>query len=129
MADFTTYFGFEKPAYKTLRYDLGLNLDMDRLDDAFRGWANAVQPGSLSNYQDITLTDGVRWMDTGNNVCKIYIASAFQSIISCEQKTQADISGAVDLTTWGTSIGSTPKYVLEVKVGSETLYIPVFTSV
>ena len=128
MADFTSTFKFEKPAFATLRYDQALNIDLDRLDAGLKGWSNASQPGAASNYDDIVPADGIRWYDSGNEVCKIRINGSYQSILSCEEEETGDPSGDSDLTDWGTSIGSTPRYCLKVKINDQEGYIPFFTT-
>lgn len=75
---FTTYFQIEKPAYLTLRYDLVLNANFDKLDDAFRDWASGTVPGTSPNYDEIVLTEGIRWRDTTNHRSKVYNGSAWE---------------------------------------------------
>ncbi|MDY0313766.1 MAG: hypothetical protein RBR32_01685 [Bacteroidales bacterium] len=81
MADYTTYFNIEKPAYQTLRFDTPLNANFDMIDDGFRCWANTVEPGDVfHDYPDITLTEGCLWRDLTNHVLKVRGAAAWETI-------------------------------------------------
>jgi len=68
---FTLTFVFEKPDYRTLRFDIPFNLSLDKLDSALKCWASTTEPGSATNYDEIVLTEGVLWRDTLNHVMKI----------------------------------------------------------
>jgi hypothetical protein len=79
---FTTYFYIEKPAYQTLRFDIPLNANFDLIDDGFRDWASGTEPGTAPNYDDITLTEGLRWRDTTNHRSKVYNGSAWEIFLT-----------------------------------------------
>lgn len=74
---FTTYFHLSKPPYQTLRYDLEVNLNVDIIEAALLGFPSAYPPGSAENYPDVIPTDGMRWIDTGNDQEKVYYNSAW----------------------------------------------------
>lgn len=77
----TTYVKLSKPAYQTLRYDLELNNNMDLLDGALRHFPGTYPPGDVSSdYPDVVLTDGITWLDTGNDLLKVYYNSAWVTI-------------------------------------------------
>lgn len=79
---FTTYFHFSIPDYRVERYDLEINSNFLVLDAAIRHFPGTDPPGSASNYPDVVLSDGVTWLDTGNNQLKIYYSSAWHVIHS-----------------------------------------------
>ena len=77
---FTSAFHLSKPPYQTLRYDSELNLNMDVIEAALLGFPSSDPPGSETNYPDVTPTDGMRWIDTGNNQEKVYYNSSWQVV-------------------------------------------------
>lgn len=77
---FTTYFNFSIPSYRTLRYDSELNLNMSLMEAALLGFPGADPPGSVSNYPDVTPTDGMRWIDTANHQERVYYNSSWQVV-------------------------------------------------
>lgn len=79
---FTSYFHFSKPPYQTLRYDEEINLDMDLIEAALLGFPSADPPGSATNYPDVVPTDGMKWLDTGNDQLKMYYDSSWNVIHS-----------------------------------------------
>lgn len=68
----TDIFAFDAPDYRTLRYDQGINLDIQKIEDALLGFPSAYPPGSEENYPEITLSNGVKWLDTANGLWKMY---------------------------------------------------------
>jgi hypothetical protein len=79
---FTSAFHLSKPPYQTLRYDLELNLNMDIIEAALLGFPGSNPPGSVDNYPDVVPTDGMKWLDTGNDQIKVYYNSAWNVIHS-----------------------------------------------
>jgi hypothetical protein len=79
---FTTYFYLSKPAQATQRYDLELNLNADIIEAALLGFPSAYPPGDPENYPDVTPTNGMQWLDTGNHKLKIYYAGSWQEIVT-----------------------------------------------
>lgn len=79
---YTSAFYFSKPPYQTLRYDLEVNNNFDLLEAALLGFPSADPPGSSTNYPDVTPTDGMKWLDTGNDQLKIYYNSTWNVIHS-----------------------------------------------
>ena len=76
MPTYTTTYQFEKPDYKTLRYDIPINANFDLLDAALKNYPSAVALGSSGNNPQVVLTSGVTWRDTANHIMKIYSESA-----------------------------------------------------
>lgn len=135
MSDFSTYFQLNKPPWKTIRYDSSLNDNFDKIDSGLRDWPSAIEPGTAGNYDEIVLTEGVKWRDLTNHVTKIRNASSgWDSILAASAVSEVNASGSVDLTTWIDSIGTginadDPRYCIPVKIGTTTYYIPCFTSI
>ena len=77
---YTVAFNFSKPAYRTVRYDEEVNINMDRLEAALLGFPGDNPPGHTSNWPDVTPTEGMRWIDTGNDQEKVYYNSSWQVI-------------------------------------------------
>lgn len=75
---FTTVFSLEKPPYRTIRYDMALNSNMDLLEAILLGFPGEEPPGSASNWPDVTLSDGLKWLDTVNHQLKIYYGGTWQ---------------------------------------------------
>lgn len=68
----TSIFKFSKPEYQTVRYDLQLNANFDRLEAALLGFPGANPPGSEDNWPDVVPSAGMSWLDTTNNQLCIY---------------------------------------------------------
>jgi len=77
---YTTAFNLSKAAYRTLRYDEELNLDMDIIEAALLGFPGTTPPGSAGNFPNVTPTTGMRWVDIGNDQEKVYYNSSWQII-------------------------------------------------
>lgn len=77
---FTTTFQIEKPDYKTLRFDVPVNSNFDKIDAGLKNWPSGTQPGDAGNYDEIVLTEGVLWRDTTNHRLKIRGASAWETL-------------------------------------------------
>jgi hypothetical protein len=77
---YTTAFNLSKPAYRTVRYDEELNLDMDIIEAALLGFPGTSSPGTPGNFPDVTPTTGMRWVDTGNDQERVYYNSSWQVV-------------------------------------------------
>ena len=77
----TSIFKFDMPDWKTLRYDQGLNLDLQKIEDALMGFPSVHPPGSDENYPEITLSNGLKWLDTGNDLYKMYYEGEWVTIL------------------------------------------------
>ena len=77
---FTTTFQLEKPDYKTLRFDVPLNSNFDKIESGLKCWPSGTQPGDAGNYDEIVLTEGVLWRDTTNHKLKTRGASAWETV-------------------------------------------------
>lgn len=77
---YTTTFQIEKPDYKTLRFDVPINSNFDKIDAGLKNWPSGTQPGDAGNYDEIVLTEGVLWRDTTNHKLKIRGASAWEIV-------------------------------------------------
>lgn len=131
---FTTYFQLNLPDWKLLRYDIPTNENWEKVDNGLRDWASATEPGAVGNYDEIVLTEGIKWRDVTNHVTKIRNASAaWDSILASSAATQVNALGSTDLTTWCDLIdaGDTadPKFCIPVKIHDTTYYIPCFTAI
>jgi len=135
MSDFSTYFQLNKPPWKTLRYDTPLNANVDKIESGLLDWANANEPGSAGNYDEIVLTEGIKWRDVTNHVTKIRNASSgWDSILASPAASEVNASGSTDLTAWIDSLGTgintdDPRYCIPVKIGTTTYYIPAFLTI
>ena len=77
----TTYIKLAKPAYQTLRYDLELNNNMDLIEGALLNFPGTYPPGDVSSdYPDVVPTAGMLWLDTGNDLLKMYYNSTWNTI-------------------------------------------------
>ena len=77
---FTVNFQFEKPDYRTLRFDIPFNESLDKLDAALKGWPSATAPGTSPNYDEIVLTEGVQWRNTSTHRSEVYGQSVWEII-------------------------------------------------
>lgn len=77
---YTTTFQIEKPDYKTLRFDVPLNSNFDKIDAGLKCWPSGTQPGDAGNYDEIVLTEGVLWRDTTNHRLKTRGAAAWETV-------------------------------------------------
>lgn len=77
---FTTYFQLSKPPYQTLRYDEELNSNMDLLEAIALGFPGATPPGSIDNWPDVVVTQGMSWLDSVNHQLKVYYNSSWQIV-------------------------------------------------
>ena len=57
-----------------------VNLNMDLIETALFGFPSSYPPGSEENYPDVVLSNGLKWLDTGNNQLKMYYDSAWHVI-------------------------------------------------
>lgn len=96
---YTTTFLIEKPDYKTLRYDVPINSNFDKLDSGLKCWPSGTQPGNAGNYDEIVLTEGVLWRDTTNHKLKTRGASAWETIW-----TDTGVNDSYNTTAPGSSI-------------------------
>jgi hypothetical protein len=120
---YTTNISFEKPDWKTLRYDLAINSNFDKVDAGLVCWASTTQPGQVGNYQDIEVTDGLLWMDLNYNDLKVYSEGDFKVILST---TGIEIADA----TWSDIITIDAEedvsYTIPVYINKQVYYIPIF---
>lgn len=77
---YTTTFQLEKPDYKTLRFDVPLNANFDKIESGLKCWPSGTQPGDSGNFDEIVLTEGVLWRDTTNHRLKTRGASAWETV-------------------------------------------------
>ena len=96
---YTPAYNFSVPAYRTIRYDEEVNLNMYRIEAALNGFPGSTPPGSAGNWPDVTPSTGMRWFDTVNNQVKIYYNGLWQmtSIVpwmlssdNCEHSQECD---------------------------------------
>lgn len=77
---YTPAFYLSKSAYRTLRYDEELNNNMDRLEAALLMFPGVYPPGHATNWPDVTPTNGMHWLDTGNDQIKVYYNSTWNIV-------------------------------------------------
>ena len=77
---YTSAFNLSKAAYRTIRYDEELNLNMDIIEAALLGFPGTTAPGSAGNFPDVPPSTGMRWIDPGNDQEKVYYNSSWQVI-------------------------------------------------
>jgi hypothetical protein len=82
MSSFTTTYQFEKPDYKTLRYDIPLNANLDLIDIGLKCFPAATAPGTAGNQPAIVVTEGVLWRDSTNNILKQYSGTVWEKMHS-----------------------------------------------
>lgn len=112
---FTTTFQLEKPEYRVLRFDIPLNLDLDKIDSGLKCWPSGSEPGSANNYDEIVLTEGVLWRDTTNHVLKVRNESAGWSFIH----TNARVNHQTNIAAPGTDItDSYQQYANDIAAGN-----------
>jgi hypothetical protein len=127
---YTINFSLEKPEWKTLRYDLAINSNMDRIDSGLTCWASTIQPGQVGNYQDIELTDGILWMDLNYKELTVYSDEHFETILSTLEVEELNEGGSISLADWCDRIGIDDeddiRYTIPVSVKGVMYYIPIF---
>lgn len=78
---FTSAFHFAVPEYRTLRYDLELNLNFELIEAALLGFPSNYPPGSAENYPDVIPTNGMKWLSLSDNTYRMYLNGVWKVVV------------------------------------------------